>query len=177
MKVPYVALFYLLLFVQFPAAGQLNLGSAKSQINFREGPGLNFNVIHSIDHSNLLVILPGEPQNGFVEVFDIETSSHGFVYLTLIQVTDTLYYQKQFFTEKSGENAEGDIEVVLINRTSYQLYLWINNNSYDLYPHEKKVLILENEDITYFSSAPGLFPVFGKEILKTGSIYQWNFSL
>jgi len=33
------------------------------------------------------------------------------------------------------------------------------------------------EDITFFSSAPGLFPVFGKEILKKGSSYRWNFSL
>ncbi len=36
---------------------------------------------------------------------------------------------------------------------------------------------METEDITFFSSAPGLFPVFGKEILKKGNVYRWNFSM
>lgn len=35
---------------------------------------------------------------------------------------------------------------------------------------------MDGVDITYFSSAPGLFPVFGREVLRKGKIYVWKFS-
>jgi hypothetical protein len=177
MKIKTIFVLFLLVCIKFPLTAQLKLGNAQSEVNFREGPGLNYKISYSINQSNLLVILPREPQNGFIEIFDIETSSSGFVYESLIQVTDTLNYQKQYFFEKSGENEQGDVEIVLVNRTDHILYVWINSNSYNLLPHEKKTLITDDEDITYFSSAPGLFPVFGKEILMKGNTYQWNFSM
>jgi hypothetical protein len=176
-KIKTIVIIFLLVCIKLPLNAQLKLGSAQSEVNFREGPGANFKISNSINNSNLLVILPREPQNGYIEVFDIETSAYGFVYESLIQVTDTLNYQKQYFFEKSGENELGDVEIDLINRTEHVLYVWINSNSYNLSPHEKKTLITDDEDITYFSSAPGLFPVCGKEILKRGNTYQWNFSM
>jgi uncharacterized protein YgiM (DUF1202 family) len=171
---------FLLLFVttnSFSGFGQLKLGSAKSEINFREGPGVNYKVVSKINSSNLLVILPREPQNSFIEVFDIESSSYGFVSESLVSVNDTLHYQKQHFFERSGTNETGEIEIDLVNQTSKTLFVWINKNIYNLLPFEKKVLVMNTDDITFFSSAPGLFPVFGKEILKKGNSYRWNFSL
>ncbi len=171
---------FLLIFLTIASFGvfaQLKLGSAKSQVNFREGPGINYKIVSTIDNSNLLVILPRESRNNYIEVFDIESSAYGFVSEKLITVTDTLYYQKQHFFERAGENETGGVEIELLNQTSNPLYVWINTNSYNLSPFEKKVLIMDKEDVTFFSSAPGLFPVFGKEILKKGSTYRWNFSL
>jgi len=170
-------LLLLMIAVSFNAFAQLKLGSAKSQINFREGPGVNYKIVSTIDNSNLLVILPREPKNKFIEVFDIESSSYGFVSENLITVIDSLNFQEQHFFERSGENETGEVEIELINHTSETLYIWINRNTYNLSPFEKKVLLMDTEDITFFSSAPGLFPVFGKEILKKGSSYRWNFSL
>jgi hypothetical protein len=170
---------FLLVLLAFSAQlnGQLKLGGSQSEINFREGPGLNSKVLSAISSSNLLVILPGEPQNGFVQVFDIESSSFGYVYEPLINVTDTLYFQKQSFFERSGPSEDGDIAIELINRTDRSLFVWINKNIYNLEPHEMKNLIFNNEEIIYFSSSPGLYPVFGREILKKGSSYKWNFRL
>ena len=172
-------IFLLLCVLAFSGAAmaQLKLGSVRSQINFREGPGLNYKVNYSIDNSNLLVIMPGEAKNNFVEVFDIETSSYGFVAENLISVVDTLYMQKQKYFEHAGENQTGEIEVELINKTSNTLFVWINKITYSLVPFEKKCLVLPSEDITFFSSAPGLFPVFGKEVLMKGSLYRWVFTL
>jgi uncharacterized protein YgiM (DUF1202 family) len=161
----------------FGVFAQLKLGSAKSQVNFREGPGINYKIVSTIDNSNLLVILPRESRNNYIEVFDIESSSYGFVSEKLITVTDTLCFQKQHFFERAGENETAGVEIELLNHTSNSLYVWINTNSYNLSPFEKKVLIMDKEDVTFFSSSPGLFPVFGKEILKKGSTYRWNFSL
>lgn len=53
------------------------MGNVNGEINFREGPGNNFRVLHTINKSNLLVVLPGEARNGYIEAFDIETSSRG----------------------------------------------------------------------------------------------------
>jgi len=176
MKTKSIAFLLLMAVYEFPIYGQLKLGGSQSEINFRESPGMNSKVLSSVSSSNLLVILPGEPQNGFVEVFDIETSAFGFVYESLVKITDTLNFQKQQFFERSGENEHGDIAIELINRTNHSLFIWINKNIYNLAPHEKKDLIFSDEEITYFSSAPGLYPVFGREILKKGS-YKWDFTL
>lgn len=177
MKTKSIALLLLLLVSELPVYCQLKLGGSQSEINFREGPGTNLKVLSTINSSNLLVILPGEPQNGFVQVFDIESNSFGFVYEPLVKVTDTLYFQKQHFFERSGENVNGYIEIELINRTDHSLFIWINRNIFNIAPHEKKNLIFNDEEITYFSSAPGLFPVFGREILKKGNSYKWDFAL
>jgi hypothetical protein len=177
MKTKLIAILLLLLVSKSPVYSQLKLGGSQSEINFREGPKLNSKVLSTVSSSNLLVILPREPQNGFVEVFDIESSSFGFVYEPLIKVTDTLNFQKQNFFERSGKNENGDITIELINRTDHSLFIWINKNIYNLAPHEMKDLIFTDEEITYFSSAPGLYPVFGREILKKGSSYKWDFTL
>jgi hypothetical protein len=177
MKTKSIAFLVLLSLYQYQIYGQLKLGGSKSEINFREGPGTNSRVLSSVGSSNLLVILPGEPQDGFVEVFDIESSSFGFVYEPLVKVTDTLYFQKQHFFERSGINENGDITTEIINRTSHSLFIWINKNIYSLAPHEKKDLVFTDEEITYFSSAPGLYPVFGREILKKGYTYKFEFEL
>lgn len=170
-------LFVFLMLVSMNALAQLRLGSASSEINFRVGPGLQYKVSHTIDKSNLLVILPREAKNNFVEVFDIETSSFGYVAENLIVITDTLNYQKQQVFEKTGENIQGEVEMELVNQTSQTLYLWVNRNSYFLAPFEKKSLVMDTEEVVYFSSAPGVFPVFGKEMLQKGNAYRWKFSL
>jgi hypothetical protein len=177
MKTSSFAFLMLLSVYRTPVHGQLKLGGSQSEINFREGPGVNSKILSTVSNSNLLVILPGEPQNGYVEVFDIESSSFGFVYEPLVKVTDTLRFQKQHFFEKSGENDTGDVGIELINRTDHSLFVWINKNVYNLAPHEKKELIFSDEDIIYFSSAPGLYPVFGREVLKKGTSYKLDFSL
>lgn len=177
MNTKLIAILMLLLLSGSHISGQLKLGGSQSEINFREGPGTNAKILSTISNSNLLVILPGEPQNGFVQVFDIESSSFGFVYEPLVKISDTLYFQKQNFFERSGENENGYIEIQLINRTDHSLFVWINRNIFNIAPHEKKDLIFNDEEITYFSSAPGLYPVFGREILKKGNSYKWDFTL
>jgi hypothetical protein len=177
MNIKLIAFLLLLLLSGTPIYSQLKLGGSQSEINFREGPGTNSKVLSTISSSNLLVILPGETQNGFVQVFDIESSSFGFVYEPLINVSDTLYFQKQHFFENSNENDSGYIEIELINRTDHSLFVWINKNIFNIAPHEKKDLIFNDGEITYFSSAPGLYPVFGREILKKGNNYKWDFTL
>jgi uncharacterized protein YgiM (DUF1202 family) len=172
-----IALLLLLLFYRYPVHGQLRLGTSQSEINFREGPGINSRILSTVSSSNLLVFLPREPQNGFVEVFDIESSSFGFVYEQLIQVTDTLRFQEQHFFERSDTTENGDVGIELINRTDRSLFVWINKSIFNLGPHEKKDLVYKDEEIIYFSSSPGLFPVFGREILRKGFIYKWNFTL
>jgi len=84
--------------ISIPAFSQLKMGSSQSEINFREGPALNSKILFTISRSNLLVILPQEQEYGYVKVFDIESNSFGYVYESLIEITDTLYFQKQFFS-------------------------------------------------------------------------------
>ena len=168
--------FALVILCYTPVDAQLRIGYANTGVNFREGPGKEYTVMQTIDTSNLLVILPREAQHNFIEVFDVETSQRGYVAETLIRITDTLNFGQQHFFEKAGESVSGDVEIQLINTTPYTLYVWVNKFAYDIAPREKKILVLQDEEVIYFSSAPGLFPVFGKEILHKGYTYTWKFS-
>ena len=108
---------FLLFSAGYYSHGQLRLGSSANEINFRQAPGTNSKVLSTISSSNLLVIMPREPQNGFVEVFDIESSSFGFVFESLISVTDTLNFSEQHFFERSAEGSVGDVNLEIINNT------------------------------------------------------------
>jgi hypothetical protein len=166
----------ILIFLYAPIHAQLRIGSSTTGVNFREGPGTSFRILHTINSSNLLVVLPREPVDEFIEVFDVETNSRGYVSEKLIQITDTLNFGPQHFFEKSGENTTGHVEIDIINTTIHTLYVWINKFTYDIAPREKKSLVLDDEEVIYFASTPGLFPVFGKEILQKGNTYVWTFT-
>ena len=172
-------LFVLLLFPSFAfsQAVMLRLGSSRSEINFREEPGMQSKVRFTVTRSNLLVILPRETREGFAEVFDIESHSFGYVYETLIDITDTLELGEQHFFEPSEPGDSGVVTAEIVNNTESKLFLWINRISYFIDPHERKTLELPDGNIVYFASSPGLYPVFGREALKKGSVYRWNFSL
>lgn len=152
-------------------------GHSAKEINFRNGPGLQHEIIHSIDQSNLLVILPGEEKNGFVEAFDVETSTLGYVYRSLIQVTDSLDLNQQKIFAERDSGSEGDVEIVLVNRIQHPLFVWINDQSYQVLPNQKITLVLSDTAITYFASTPGAFPIYGKEVLEKGISYRWQYSL
>ncbi len=171
-----IIVFAILIFLYAPIQAQLRIGASTTGVNFREGPGTSFKIQHTINSSNLLVVLPREPIDEFIEVFDVETSSRGYVSEKLIQITDTLNFGQQHFFEKSAENNSGYVEIEIINTTTHTLYVWINKFAYDIAPHEKKVLVLEEDEVIYFASTPGLFPVFGKEILQKGNTYVWKFT-
>jgi hypothetical protein len=171
-----IIVFAILMILYAPLQAQLRIGASTTGVNFREGPGTSFKILHTINSSNLLVVLPREPVDEFIEVFDVETSSRGYVSEKLIQITDTLNFGPQRFLEKSGENTSGYVEIEIINTTTHMLYVWVNKFAYDISPREKKVLVLEDEEVIYFASTPGLFPVFGKENLLKGNTYRWKFT-
>ncbi len=99
-----VFLFILAIATTSDGFAQLKLGSAKSEINLREGPGLNYKVAYTRQQLKPAGYPSARPKNNFIEVFDIETNSYGFVSEKLIEIIDTLNFQKQQFFEKSGEN-------------------------------------------------------------------------
>ncbi len=155
---------------------QLPLAKVTTRVNFREGPALSSPIKYSIDQSNLLVLLPDSSKNGFVEAFDVESSSFGFIYKSLVTVTDTLLGQQLSLGEKIDNTTEGDVNVVLINRFQSPLFIWLNGVWYQLQSRQRLSLVFDEALITYFSSTPGKFPVYGSVTLEMGNTYFWNFS-
>ena len=173
--------FFILLFIFIGAPqivqAQLLIGHSTKGINFRSGPGTNFKVIGNIKKENALVILPRDTVNNYIEVFDIETNLHGFVYLNLILITDTMHPHKQKFFQKEQANNTYNIQIELYNKTNDDLFVWINGISYNLEPREVKILQFDDQKINYFAAAKGIFPVYGYESLMKGYTYKWDFKL
>jgi hypothetical protein len=135
------------------------VGHSKGKINFREGPGSKYKIHSSIDQSNTLIILPGKPENGYNEIFDVESNIHGYAYASLLVITDTMNPQKQKFFSEEGENNNNTVEIDLVNRTKEKLFIWMNGIVYNLGPYEKKSLEFNNGDVKYFAAAKNIFPI------------------
>ncbi len=121
------------------------------------------------------MVLPRPAEKGFVEVFDVETSSLGYVAERLIEIMDTLKAGPPQFASSDTIFSGGEVEVILQNPSGRQVFVWINGSSWFLEPHEKKILVFNEGQFTYFASSPGLFPLFGMEVLKGGESYKWQF--
>lgn len=158
-------------------SAQLQVGNSKQRVNFREGPGTNYQIHHSVEKTDLLIILPRPVKNNYVEVFDVQSNTHGFIYKPLINIGDSLPPNPQKFFAKKEQNKGGNVELEIVNGTNKELFVWINQIVYNLAPYEKKILSFDNSDITYFASLKGVFPIYGKEELMTGYTYIWNFNL
>lgn len=172
-------LFTLLLCLSFWCSyGQLLVGHTTGRINFREGPGAGAKVHSTLDKGNTIIVLPRDTVKGYIEVFDVESAYHGYIYKSLVIVTDTMDPQKQNFFQKEGKaNEKYIIEIDLTNRTSMNLFVWMNGITYRLGPYEKKVLELTDGKIKYFAAAKGIFPIYGFEELLNGYTYKWEFKL
>ena len=61
------------------------LGWISKSVNFRSGPSKEFAIIKRLDQGKQIFIVSDVPQNGYLNIIDIESNTEGYVYKTQYQ--------------------------------------------------------------------------------------------
>lgn len=164
-----------LLFIGFSSFAQSYLGTIIKQVNFREGAGIEYDVIGSIKQGSQIFIVSLETENDFYNIIDITTNKEGYVHKSFVKVGKRIKENDKAVFSSSGETTSYKPEVEVFNNTSLTLTLKLNSETYSFSPKQKRTLTIEPGSISYRASASGIIPVFGSQILQSNQGYTWQF--
>lgn len=166
---------FVLLFTGLTSFAQSYLGSITKQVNFREGPGTDYNVISSLKAGTQIFIVSLETENDFYDIIDIRTNKEGYVHKSFIKIGKQVKENDPGVFTPSGETTSYNPEVEVFNNTNLTLTLKLDAESYSFSPKEKRTITLSPGAISYRASAPGVIPNIGTEHLKSNEGYTWQF--
>lgn len=78
----------LLLFILFSFSGfsQSYLGNITKQVNFREGPGSDYEIIKSLKPGSQIFISSLDTDDDFFNIVDIESDIEGYVHKSYVKI-------------------------------------------------------------------------------------------
>jgi hypothetical protein len=159
----------------FLAYSQSYLGHVTKQVNFRQGPSIDYGVISTLPAGTMLFIISLETNNDFYNVIDIENDKEGYVHKAFIELGDLVGENQSGVFVPTGSSSKFDPEIEIFNNTSRSLTLKLNNTIHSFMPYEKKLLTFSAGLCYYRASAPGVVPNIGTETMENNKAYKWEF--
>lgn len=171
-----LAIFLLLImFCSLTTIAQSYLGTITKQVNFRQGPGKDYDVINSLKPGTQIFIISLDSENDFYDIIDIETNKEGYVHKSFVKVGKQVKENNEGIFSSSGETSSYNPEVEVFNNTDLTLTLKLNDEIYTFTSQEKRTITVSPGAISYRASAPGVIPNIGTEHLKSNEGYTWQF--
>ena len=118
----------ILIFNYFIGDCQSYLGWTTTQVNFRQGPSTNYEIIESIQSGNQLFIFSLEIENDFYHVINIETNVEGFIHGSFVKIGDEVENNEEGMFEKSAKSTSTNPSVEIFNKTNLKLSLKFNDD-------------------------------------------------
>ncbi len=154
---------------------QSYLGTITKQVNFREGPGSEYNIISSLKPNSQVFIISLDSENDFYNIIDIATDREGYVHKSYLKIGKLVSKSNQSVFTPNGKSSDYDSEVKIFNNTSKTLTLKMNTEVYRFTPYETKNIKFTPGEYDFRASAPGVIPYIGTERLKSSQGYSWQF--
>lgn len=169
--------FLLILFlgVASLAFSQSYLGWVTKQVNFRQGPGTDQEIISSLKPGTQIFIVSLETQNDFYNVIDIATDKEGYIHKSFVKLGGLVEKNETGMFTPSGKTSSNYPEIAIFNNTSLTLTLKLNNEAYNFIPQQKRTITLNPGTYNYRASAPGVIPNIGTEHIESNMGYSWEF--
>ena len=170
--------FIIFIFILFNVSlvyGQSYLGWVTKQVNFREGPGTDYEIISSLNAGTQLFIVSLETKNDFYNIIDIATNQEGFIHKSFVRIGELVEQNERGMFTPSGKKTTFNSEIEIFNNTSFTLTLKLNSETYDFSPKQKRVISLSPGIYNYRASAPGVIPNIGTEYMESNMGYNWQF--
>lgn len=164
----------ILLFVSFSGFCQSYFGTVVKQVNFRNGPGTDSQIISSLKKGTQVFIVSIATENDFYNIIDITTNTEGYVHKSFILVGKVVPKDKDAFSKK-GLISDEDSLVEIFNETSLKLTIKMNSEYYYFNPHETRKINFEPGLYNCRASVPGVIPYLAEESLKGHEGYSWKF--
>lgn len=168
---------FLLIFLAFSISlfSQSYIGTVTKNVNFRTGPGSDYEIIHSLKPGTQIFIVSLETENNFYNIIDIETDKEGYVHKSFVKVGKSVAKSDGSFISASGNSSSNDSEANIFNNTSITMTLKLNSEVYRFSPQETKNIKLLPGKYDFRASAPGVIPNVGVKNFENNRIYTWQF--
>jgi hypothetical protein len=172
---PKFILTFLFLLSILTSISQSYLGWATKKVNFRNGPGTEYETITSINQGAQLFIVSLEPENDFYNVIDIATDKEGYIHKSFIKVGEKVSINEERVFAVIGKSSNTNPQVEIYNNTTTTMTLKLNNDRHTFSPYERKIITSTAGKCSYRASAPGVIPNVGIEVWESNMIYSWEF--
>lgn len=166
---------FIFLALSIPAFSQSYLGTVTKKVNFRIGPGSDYEIIHSLKPGTQIFIVSLETENDFYNIIDIETDKEGYVHKSFVKVGKLVAKSDGSFISASENSSSNDSEANIFNNTSITMTLKLNTEVYRFSPQETKNIKLIPGNYDFRASAPGVMPNVGSKEFENNHIYTWKF--
>ena len=170
-----VALAAICMLLCHAAMAQSYLGQTTKQVNLREGPGTDYQVLRSLPQGSQLFVVIDEVENDFYPVVDIGSNVEGYVHRSFVKLIRILEENREGVFTPTGKTSGTLAELEIYNRTELILTLKMGEETYIFKPHERTTLSVQPRKYSYRASAPGVLPDFGSETVDSGTSYSWEF--
>lgn len=178
MKTKYLSYFSCFILV-FGIANNLKaqsfMGWATATVNFREGPGTDYEIISKIQGGSQIFIISNETENDFFNVIDIKTNNEGYIHKNYVKLGELVPFREGGVFQPSGKSDSYESEVEIFNNTVKTLILNMGNVRHEFKPREKRWLSLIPGEFNFRASAAGVIPMIGKELFLQNQKYTWEF--
>jgi hypothetical protein len=165
----------LFVFFLFLAHAQSYLGTVTQIVNFRSGPGTEFEKIKTIDAGSQVFIISLKTENDFYHILDIASDKEGYVHKSYVKVGEEVKESSEKLFTVSGKSTESSPQVNIFNNTELRLSLKVNNSIYSIEPYARRSITLAAGRFPFRASAPGVIPLIGTETFESSYIYEWEF--
>ena len=165
---------FMLFFVSF-SFSQSFMGEITKQVNFRNGPGTDYEIISVLKPDKQVFIVSIETNNDFYNIIDIETNKEGYVNKAFVKIIKEVKRSNESVFTPTGKSSNYNCDVKVFNNTSKTMSLKMNDDMFYFEPYETKNLDMNPENYDFRASAPGVIPYIGKEKLVSNQGYSWEF--
>jgi len=147
-----------------------------TEANLRQGPSTADPILVKLKQGSVLALVDRQKVGGsWFNVIHVESSKEGWINSGLVKVSYTQKRQDtQLFREERAET-EDNPKVVVGNDSSRTIYLKVGEERYSLPPSSERTVHPSPGTLSYYASAPGVLPAFGKKDFKAGYVYTWRF--
>ena len=116
----------ILFFVSQSIYSQSYLGTITKQVNFREGPSADNDIISSLKPNTQIFIVSLETENDYYNVIDIATDKEGYVHKSYVKVGKLVSKSNESVFVPNGKTSNYNAEVKIFNNTNKTLTLKLN---------------------------------------------------
>lgn len=118
---------------------QSYLGWVKKQVNFRIGPGTEYDIITSIKSGKQIFIVSLESENDFYNIIDIASNKEGYIHKSLVKVGKEIKQNEEGMFTPTGQTENYNPEIEIYNNTKLTMTLKLNSDTYSFAPQQKKI--------------------------------------
>jgi uncharacterized protein YgiM (DUF1202 family) len=154
---------------------QSYLGWVTKQVNFRQGPGIEYKIVSSLKPGTQIFIISSISENDFYNIIDIETNKEGYIHKSFIKFGHLVEKNEQGIFTPNGKTTTYNPEIEIFNNTTLTLTLKLNNETYSFSPKQRKTITLSPGSYDYRASAPRVIPNIGTEYMENNMGYKWQF--